>query len=48
MSRKKLNITDTISEIKQIIDKYGGIPSQQVDKVTIQSPTLVKPKWGTV
>lgn len=32
MSRKKTNITETISELKQIIDKYGGIPSQQVDK----------------
>ena len=32
MSRKKINITETISELKQIIDKYGGIPSQQVDK----------------
>lgn len=32
MSRKKINITETISELKQIIEKYGGIPSQQIDK----------------
>lgn len=46
MSRKKLNITDTISEIKQIIDKYGGIPSQQVDKAAYAKINYVIKHYG--
>lgn len=48
MSRKRLNITDTISELKQIIEKYGGIPSQLVDKTAYNIINYVIKHYGEV